>query len=118
MKKLIKSFKYALEGIISAFKSEKNMKIHFIIMILVIILGFIYKININEWKECIFCFGLVIGTEMINTAIEINTDLAMPNKNNKAKLAKDISAGAVLIMAIISIIIGLMIFIPKIMISI
>lgn len=117
MKKLTKSFKYAFAGIISAFKSERNMKIHFIIMMIVIVLGFVYKISVNEWKECIFCFGLVIGTEMINTAIEVNTDLAMPNISDKAKIAKDISAGAVLVIAIMSVVIGLIIFLPKIMLS-
>ncbi len=112
-KNIFNSFKHAFNGMFSVMKTERNMKIHLFIMILVIILGIIYNISLEEWKECVFCFGLVIGVEMINTAIEINTDLAMPNKHPKAKLAKDISAGAVLIVAITSAIIGLMIFIPK-----
>lgn len=114
MKKLIYSFKYALEGIITGLKKEQNMKIHFIIMILVIIAGIILKISKIEWIICIILFGIVISAEMFNTAIEQTVDIAMPEKNEKAKIAKDVSAGAVLIVAISSAIIGLIIFIPKI----
>ena len=112
MNKLIHSFKYAFEGIITGLKKEQNMKIHFIIMILVIIAGIILKISKIEWIICIILFG--ISAEMFNTAIEQTVDIAMPEKNEKAKIAKDVSAGAVLIVAIASAIIGLIIFIPKI----
>lgn len=115
MKKIINSFKYALAGIVSAFKTETNMKIHILIMIAVIIAGFILKISPLEWIICILLFGMVIGAELFNTAIETTVDLAMPEKNEKAKLAKDISAAAVLIFAITAAIVGLLIFIPKIM---
>lgn len=114
MKKLINSFRYAFCGILSAIKSERNMKIHFTFVLLVIIFGVIYKISIDEWIYCLICFALVISSEMINTSIEINTDVLMPTKNIKAKFVKDIAAGAVLVNAIISFIIGLIIFLPKI----
>lgn len=113
-KKLINSFKYAFSGIVTAFKSEKNMKIHFTMMMLVIIFGIFLKISLNEWLVCIMLFCMVIGSEMINTAVENVVNLAMPTKNEVAKNAKDISAGAVLVFAIGSAIIGLIIFIPKI----
>lgn len=113
-KKLMNSFKYAFEGIISAFKTEQNLKIHFFIVILVIIAGIILKINLIEWLICIILFGFVITTELINTAIETTVDIAMPQKNEKAKLAKDVAAGAVVISAITAIIIGMIIFIPRI----
>lgn len=113
-KKLINSFKYAFSGITTAFKSEKNMKIHFTMMMLVIIFGILLKISLNEWLVCIMLFCMVIGSEMINTAVENVVNLAMPTKNEVAKNAKDISAGAVLVFAIGSAIIGLIIFIPKI----
>lgn len=112
-KKLINSFKYAFQGIASALKTERNLKIHISVMILVIICGFIFKITKVEWLICIGLFVLVIGGELFNTAIEIVVDIAMPQINEKAKLAKDISAGAVLVFAIGSIIIGLLIFVPK-----
>ena len=113
-KKLINSFKYAFSGIATAFKSEKNKKIHFTMMMLVIIFGILLKISLNEWLVCIMLFCMVIGSEMINTAVENVVNLAMPTKNEVAKNAKDISAGAVLVFAIGSAIIGLIIFIPKI----
>lgn len=113
-KRLINSFKYAFEGIISALKTEKNMKIHVLIMMLVIIFGIILKISKIEWIICIVLFGLVISLELINTAIENVVDLITQEINPKAKIAKDVAAGAVLVSAITSAIIGLMIFVPKI----
>ena len=114
MKKLLKSFKYAFDGIYTGIKEEQNMKIHITIMILVIIFGIMLKISKTEWIICIILFGIVISAEMFNTAIEQTVDIAMPEKNEKAKIEKDVSAGAVLIVAIASAIIGLIIFIPKI----
>ena len=118
MKKIINSFKYAVQGLIEAFKSEKNMKIHVLIAFLVILAGIIFKISVIEWMICIVLIGIVISAELFNTAIETTVDLAMPEKNEKAKIAKDVSAGAVLILAISSVIIGLIIFLPKILIMI
>lgn len=113
-KKLKNSFKYAIQGIKSAFKTEQNLKIHFIIALLAIILGIAFKISYIEWAVCFLLFGFVITAELLNTAIEVTVDLAMPEKNEKAKLAKDIAAGAVLISAIIAILVGMVIFLPKI----
>ncbi len=113
-KSLINSFKYALNGIVLALKNERNLKIHFLVMILVIIMGIVFKISNLEWIICILLFGLVISLELVNTAIEKTVDIAMPEINEKAKVAKDVSAGAVLISAISSAIIGFLIFIPKI----
>ena len=113
-KNILNSFKYAFSGIYLALKKEKNMKIHFIIMLLVIIAGIIFKISSYEWIMCITQFGIVISLELLNTAIETTVDIAMPEINEKAKIAKDIAAGAVLVSAISSIIIGLIIFMPKI----
>lgn len=114
-KKLVNSFKYAFEGVVSAFKTERNMKIHTVIMFLVIIAGILFKINRYEWIMCIICFAMVIGGELFNTAIETVVDMVMPYKNEKAKAAKDIAASAVLVFAIGSAAIGLIIFVPKIM---
>ncbi len=114
-KKLINSFKYAFKGIGSSFWTERNMKIHFTIMAIVIVMGFIFKISRIEWLVCISWFALVIGGEMFNTAIEQVVDIAMPKKDPRAKLAKDVSAGGVLVFAIGSAIVGLIIFVPKIL---
>ena len=109
------SFKYAFEGILSALKTERNLKIHIFIMIFVIIMGIILKISTIEWCICIILFGLVISLELLNTAIETVVDIAMPEINEKAKKAKDISASAVLVSAIASAVIGFIIFLPKLL---
>ena len=113
-KRIINSFKYAIEGFFTSLKTERNMKIHMVIMILVILMGFALKISLLEWIICIILFSIVISGELFNTAIETVVDMIMPHKNPKAKIAKDVSASGVLILAIGSAIIGLIIFIPKI----
>ena len=92
-KKFINSFKCASQGIIQAIKTERNAK--------------------QEWITCIILFGLVISLELVNSAIETTVDIAMPEINEKAKNAKDMAAGAVLVSAIAAAIIGLIIFVPK-----
>ena len=113
-KKIINSFKYAIEGFVSSFKTERNMKIHIMAMIIVIALGIFMKLNKIEWCIITIAIVIVISAELFNTAIETVVDIAMPEINPKAKFAKDVAAGAVLIFAISSAIIGLIIFIPKI----
>ena len=115
MKNFLRSFKYALEGIVTGIKEEQNMKIHISIMILVIIFGIILKISKIEWIICIILFGLVISMELINTAVENTVDLITKEKNEQAKIAKDVAAGAVLVSAIASAIIGVIIFLPKVL---
>lgn len=112
-KKLINSFKYAFKGIISALLSERNMKIHVNIMALVIIFGLILNISVGEWFVCIICFAIVISAEIFNTALEQMVDIAMPEKDPRAKFVKDVAAGGVLVTAIASAVIGLIIFVPK-----
>lgn len=111
--KLTFSFKYAFEGIISTIKEERNMFIHFLISIIVVIAGVYVRLSLNEWLICLLLFALVFSLELINTAIENTVDLVTTKKNKKAKLAKDAAAGAVLIAAIFASIIGIIIFLPK-----
>ena len=106
------SFKYAFEGIVSALKQEPNLKFHFLAGILVLILSFVLKISKEDWIVIIFLIGFVISVELTNTAIESVVDHFTSQTHPGAKLAKDISAGAVLIIAVTSAIIGLIIFIP------
>ena len=113
-KNMLKSFRCAFSGFFSAIRRERNMKIHLVAMTLVIIAGFLLKINYLEWIACSLCFALVIGFEMINTAIETAIDIEVKDYNEKAKFAKDVSAGAVLVCAIFSAVVGLIIFLPKI----
>ncbi len=107
------SFKYAIEGIISTLKKERNMFIHFLVSILVVIAGIYVKLSVTEWLICLLLFALVFSLELINTAIESTVDLVTLKKDKKAKLAKDAAAGAVLIACIFASIIGIIIFLPK-----
>ena len=111
--KLNYSFKYAFEGIITTIKEERNMFIHFLIAIIVVITGVYVRLSLNEWLICLLLFALVFSLELINTAIENTVDLVTTKKNKKAKIAKDAAAGAVLIAAIFASIIGIIIFLPK-----
>lgn len=114
-KKLINSFKYAFKGLGSTVKSERNMKIHFTMMMLVIIAGIFFNIAIWEWITCFILFGLVIGMECVNTAIEIIVDMVSPKYNEAAGRAKDIAAGGVLACAIGAAVAGIFIFLPKVL---
>ena len=111
---LLKSFQHAFEGIVHTIKKERNIKIHLSFMFAVILCGFYFYITKIEWMICLILFALVLSLELVNTAIEAVVDLASPDIHPLAKLSKDVAAGAVLISAIISAIIGLMIFIPYI----
>ena len=113
-KKIVNSFKYAIEGIISSFKTERNMKIHILAMIVVITLGFFFKLDKIEWCFIIIAIASVISAELFNTAIETVVDMVSPERNPKAKLAKDIAAGAVLVVAIGAAIIGFIVFEPRV----
>lgn len=113
-KKILNSFKYAFQGIATGIKKERNMLIHVSIMIIVILFGIILNISKLEWMICIILFAIVIAGELFNTAIETVVDMITLERNEKAKIAKDVSAGAVLILSIGAICIGLIIFIPKI----
>ena len=111
-KKILNSFKYAIQGFFYAFKTEKNMKIHTLAMFIVIVLGIWLKLNPIQWCLIVVAIVLVISAELFNTAIETVVDMISPEKNEKAKIAKDISAAAVLAVAIGAAIIGIIIFIP------
>lgn len=110
-----KSLGYAISGIIQCIQKERNIKIHLVFMFLVIICGFLFRLSITEWLVCILLFGLVISLELVNTAIEAVVDLCTLEYHPLAKIAKDTAAGAVLISAIASVVIGLIIFVPKIL---
>lgn len=104
------SFKYAFEGIVTALKEEPNLKFHFLAALLVIILGFLLNISIKDWVVVIILIGLVISVELTNTAIEEVVDAFVDKNHPGAKMAKDISAGAVLISVATAVISGILIF--------
>lgn len=113
MAKFLRSFKFAAQGITHCMKMERNFKIHLFMAVLVIINGFIMKISVIEWSIIIILLGGMLALELLNTAIERMVDLATEEFHLLAKQAKDTAAGAVLVFAIASAVIGLLIFMPK-----
>jgi diacylglycerol kinase len=110
----LKSFRFAFNGIKKLIKNEHNARIHIVALICVIGLGVFLKIELTEWIALTIVSGLVILTELLNTAVERLADFVETDWNEKIGIIKDYCAGAVLISAIISLIIGGLIFIPKI----
>ncbi|MES2397611.1 MAG: diacylglycerol kinase family protein [Bacteroidota bacterium] len=109
----IKSFGFAIEGIITFFKTQHNAWIHAFATVIVVVLGFAFNVNNTEWCFLITAIALVFISEMLNTAIEFLTDIVSPDYNLKAKKVKDVAAGAVLISAIAAVVIGAVVFLPK-----
>jgi diacylglycerol kinase (ATP) len=118
MKKLLQSFGYAIRGILVAVKNERNLQIHIVISLAVVIAGFVFSISSAEWIACILCMGLVIGAELINTAIEELVNAVSPERSPVFGQIKDIAAGAVFFCAFISVVTGIIIFLPKLIILI
>lgn len=114
LKKRLKSFTFAFNGICLLIKNEHNAWIHSFAAICVIIAGFIFNLSPTEWIAIVFAIGLVLAGEAINSSLEALCDLVSPEYNVLIKQSKDLAAGAVLILAISAAIVGLIIFIPKI----
>lgn len=113
-KNFFDALKNSINGIFYVIKNEKNMKIELVFAILAIITSFFLKINAIEFIIILFVIFFVLFAEFINSAIENVVDLYTLEYNETAKIAKDISAGAVTIVSFLSIIIGVIIFLPKI----
>ena len=111
-KALRKSFKYALNGVFTALKICRNLKIHYFMAIMAIVAGFYFDIERLELAVVLLTITLVVTLEMINTAIEKAVDLLTEKYHILALIAKDVSAGAVLIASIVAFIIGALIFGP------
>ncbi len=114
IKKFFLSFTYAIKGLKYAYRNEQNLAFDIGMSILVVIAGFLFKVSISEWALLALTIGIVLSLELINTAIEAVVDLVTEDYHPLAKVAKDTSAAAVFICAIASVIVGLIIFLPKI----
>ena len=109
------SFEFAFTGILTAFKEERNMRKHMVSAILVIIAGLIFRVSMVEWLFLLMAVFLVIAFEIVNSAIENVVDLASNyHFSMLAKNAKDMAAGAVLVVSCYAAITGMIIFIPKV----
>lgn len=115
LKARAKSFRYAFSGIYTLIKNEHNARIHLCVTIGVLFSGFFFELSAAEWINLIFAIGLVFSAEAFNSAIEYLSDLVSPEYHPLVKKAKDVAAAAVLLTAIAAALIGLIIFIPKIL---
>ncbi len=114
-KRFINSFKYSFEGLVYAYRNEQSLFIHVCMTILVIILGLLLKLERYEWLFLFIIIGLILSTELMNTAIETTIDLMCKEFNIKAKIAKDTASASVFVLAIIAVVGGIYIFLPKIL---
>jgi len=111
--KRILSFKFAFQGVKLLFKEEHNSWVHLMFTALAIFLAVWLKISLLEWILLVFCIGFVFAVEIINTAIENVCDFISPERHPMIKKIKDLSAAATLFSAITSLIVGVLIFLPK-----
>jgi diacylglycerol kinase len=111
----LKSFRYAFNGLKILLKEEHNARIHLMAAIVVVIAGVFFETSTSEWIAIIFAIGFVISAEIINSSIENIADFISPEKHEKIKKIKDLAAAGVLISAVTALIIGMIIFLPKIL---
>ncbi|MFA5392233.1 MAG: diacylglycerol kinase family protein [Candidatus Paceibacterota bacterium] len=115
LKKILRSFRYSLQGI-QISNQEHNFRAMLMSVFFVILLGFVMKISYFEWLILILIMSIVLSLEALNTALEKMLDYLEPNLSDKIRIIKDLIAGSVAIVIFSSIIIGLLIFLPKIII--
>ncbi len=109
------SFKHAWDGVLYTIKSQPNFQFHLCAMVLVIIGGIFFQIKAVEWLILIFTFNFVLVAEMLNTSVESVVDLITQEKRQDAKVAKDVASGMVLVSAFFSVLVGIIVFLPKIL---
>ncbi|WP_088008006.1 diacylglycerol kinase family protein [Indiicoccus explosivorum] len=111
--RFFRSFRFAAQGIRAALRREQNIRFHFLAALFTVTAGVLTGLSYVEWLIILLCIGGMIALELVNTALERAVDLASPEIHPIAGEAKDMAAGAVLVFAVASAIIGLLIFLPK-----
>ena len=113
--KRFKSFGYAFNGLKILIREEHNSRIHILAAMAAVIAGLFFQLSAIEWVAIVLAIGWVIALEIINSAIENLSDFVSRDQNEMIKKIKDLSAAGVLVGAITAVIIGLIVFVPKIM---
>ncbi|WP_165044485.1 diacylglycerol kinase family protein [Dysgonomonas sp. ZJ709] len=113
VRKRLRSFRYAFDGLRILFREEHNARIHLVVSICVILMGVVFNISVAEWLAICILIGLVFSLEIINSAIENLCDYISPQRHDIIKKVKDMAAAAVLVATIMSVVCGLIIFVPK-----
>ncbi len=114
IKEFIRGFRFAINGIAHAAATEMNFRLHLLVAVIVIGCGIFFQIEMTEWSMIAICFGMVFGAECFNTAIERLADRVSKENDPLIGHAKDLAAGAVLVVAFSAAAVGLIIFLPKV----
>ena len=114
IKKRIKSFSYAFAGLKVLFREEHNSWIHAVAAVLAVAMGFLFRISPMEWIAVVIVIGMVFAAEIINSSIERTADFVKAERDDRKRDIKDLGAAAVLVCAIAAAVVGIIIFIPKI----
>lgn len=109
----INSFRFAFRGLADLLRSQTNARIHLVIAIVVVVAAVYFQVSETEWLALVICIVAVFALEALNTAIEYLTDLVSPDFHPLAGKAKDVAAGAVLVMAMGAVAVGALIFGPR-----
>ena len=113
-KRFLSSFKYSLQGLKYAYKNEQSMLIHFIATLLIVVSSFLLNISLTEWAIVLIAIGVTLAAELINTAIEAAVDLITLEIHPLAKVAKDCGSAATFVFSMLTAVIALIIFVPKV----
>jgi len=113
--KYSEKFRNAFRGLYVVSKTTRHLFIHVISALVVVVFGFYFKVSSLEWVVLVFAIGFVLVAEVFNTAIEIDIDLTSPEYHPFARDTKDVAAAAVLLSAFVAVVVGLIIFLPKIL---
>ena len=112
IKRTLRTFKFSMAGLIYAYKNEQSMLIHAIGSLVTITLGIIYGITLLEWAIVFIALGVILASELINTAIEAAVDLCTLEIHPLAKIAKDCGSAATFVLTLVSVVICLIVFVP------
>lgn len=109
------TFLCAGRGIIYALTTQRNMRVHCVVACLAVLLGIVFRVELVEWLVIVVMIAMVIALEIANTALEALVDLVSPGYSELARIAKDCAAGAVFVCAITALIVGIIVFAPRIL---
>lgn len=109
------SFSYAWEGLVYVVRSQPNFRVHLAASLLTIVCALVFRVSVLEWLALTIAMSLVLVAELFNTAVEAVVDLLTGERKVHAKIAKDVAAGAVLATALLAVVIGLVVFVPKLL---
>ena len=112
-KNRLNSFKYAFKGLEIMFRTEPNFRLHILAALLAVLFGIYYNLSVLEWILVTIVIGFVIVSEIFNSSVERIADFISPERHDEIGIIKDLCAAMVLVAAIVSIIVGLIIFVPK-----